>query len=307
MLLKPKDKALATDLLLTGNGSPMGTGPRCCYSRSETWFLPSGLGNFVSVPEPKSSQLPESWGHALLVVAHPDDEVLGLGGHLAGLQPGVFHITTGARQGENEAVARQRSSELASALDLAGIGLGSRYSSAVPDQGAADFLLPLYEALLAAIRDFRPRCLITHPYEGGHPDHDTAALVCSLVAEVADRLPIYEFTSYHNGSPESESATWKTGSFLPPLEGVIRIPLSERQRRAKEELLSVFTSQQDVLRRFSIDCELFRQAPSYRFDEPPHAGQLLYETFDWNVTHHSWRERTASAVRTIHKLEGTAK
>ena len=51
----------------------------------------------------------------------------------------------------------------------------------------------------------------------------------------------------------------------------------ERKRR----MFACYGSQQDVLSMFSLECERFRVAPRYRFDQPPHEGRLWYEQQGW--------------------------
>ena len=42
--------------------------------------------------------------------------------------------------------------------------------------------------------------VITHPYEGGHPDHDACAFAArAAVRHSANKAKLMEFTSYHAG------------------------------------------------------------------------------------------------------------
>ncbi len=244
---------------------------------------------------------PSTWGRILVVAAHPDDEVLALGGHFDVVHPRFFHLTTGAcanavRSAQQE---RLRARELARAFLLGGIPAHHCFKGGVADQGAVDCLPRLFHGLVAAINRVRPDCLLTHPYEGGHPDHDVAALLSFLVSRTNGGLPVIEFSSYHNGTPDSAQSTWKTSAFLEPVGPVVSVALSRSQQKRKARLLSSFRSQAEVLRRFSTTHELFRAAPRYRFDEPPHVGTLLYESFRWNICFQSWRERISRGEQNL--------
>ncbi|HET8612029.1 MAG TPA: PIG-L family deacetylase, partial [Sphingomonas sp.] len=126
-----------------------------------------------------------------LIVAHPDDECLWAGAALPRLERLLLiHITDGAprdmadahRLGfENrEAYARARAGELDRALDALGVA-PERLAYGFPDQEAVEHLGELVDRLA---RDCAgAAALVTHPYEGGHPDHDAAALAARLAAE----------------------------------------------------------------------------------------------------------------------------
>lgn len=119
-----------------------------------------------------------------IVVAHPDDETLGLGALLPRLADvTLVHVTDGAPRGgedarrhgfpspEDYAAARHR--ELAAATGLAGVPAGRLTCLGVPDQGAASCLAETARRLVPLIRDVG--IVLTHALEGGHPDHDATA------------------------------------------------------------------------------------------------------------------------------------
>ena len=53
------------------------------------------------------------------------------------------------------------------------------------DQEAAFEIGVLAERLAKLIAEIRPEIVITHAYEGGHPDHDSAAVVAKIAILVA--------------------------------------------------------------------------------------------------------------------------
>src|SRR3954469_7974291 len=89
-----------------------------------------------------------------VIVAHADDEVVGLGAHLPRLRHGFFvHVTNGGPEDGRDARAHgfrsgpeyvaARRAELESALGLAGLGRACRFELACPDQQATYRLVEL--------------------------------------------------------------------------------------------------------------------------------------------------------------------
>jgi LmbE family N-acetylglucosaminyl deacetylase len=244
----------------------------------------------------------------MIVAAHPDDEVIGAGAQLRGL-PGLIllHVTDGAPRNLQdaaaagfsgwEAYASARRDELAAALRLAGISSGAARTLGIPDQGASFQMVELAEALAATFEGFRPDVVITHPYEGGHPDHDATALAvhgaCALLQRQGLEPPsLLEMTSYHAGGDGLVAS-----SFLPrPGAEVTTLVLDRAARTLKQQLFACFATQQSVLAGFPIAVERFRPAPSYDFERPPHEGQLYYEGFDWGLDGTRWRALAREAL-----------
>lgn len=132
----------------------------------------------------------------LLVVAHPDDESVGAASRLA-LMPEahILLMTDGApvdpvtrnRQSPQRLAYRdQRRREFRSAMRL--VGLHSSFSSLdIIDQQSHRHLPELVEHCLWLLRALKPALVLTHPYEGGHPDHDSAAFVVSTALQLLAR------------------------------------------------------------------------------------------------------------------------
>jgi LmbE family N-acetylglucosaminyl deacetylase len=247
----------------------------------------------------------------LIVVAHPDDEVIGVGGQLARLT-GVrlLHVTDGAPRDlldaraagfddwQGYAVARRQ--ELLAALRLAGIEAAQADELGIRDQGASFRLVELAQALAAKIRCLRPELVMTLPYEGGHPDHDATALAVHAACALAQRHDgtapaLLEMTSYHMGAGGRVMS-----EFLPhPDAAVTTLPLGERERAFKRRLVACFSSQSRVLADFPVDVERFRPAPAYDFRRPPHEGLLHYEQFDWGVDAAGWKALAGEALAAL--------
>jgi LmbE family N-acetylglucosaminyl deacetylase len=234
--------------------------------------------------------MPHTWSDqpGLVVVAHPDDETIGAGSLLPDLaEVHLLYVTDGAPRNPSDAAsagcatradyARVRRAELEAALALAGIGPERTLTMDLVDQEAMLHLDTIARRIAGLIRELRPAWVLTHPYEGGHPDHDACACGVHTACRWLERPPgIYEFAGYHG-----REGGMVTGEFLPNGGGVTELRLSDASCRLKRAMFDCYASQKHMLRNFSIEVERFRPAPEYDFTRPPHAGTLLYERFGW--------------------------
>lgn len=254
-------------------------------------------------PEPRRTLPPllrPHWGRVAVVAAHPDDETVGVGGHLPLLaDPLVLTVTDGAPRGSGdiasagcgseEEYAALRRRELADAMALAGIPAANLECLGVGDQRAARCLAGLARRMAEWLEARQVGLVLTHPFEMGHPDHDaTAFAVHAAVALLVQRgrTPprIVEFTSYHR-SPAGHFAEGVFAPGRPPGEA---FPLPEAARALKRRMFEAFRSQKGIVSAFGLESERFRPAPTYDFTAPPHGQGAYYDMFGWGLRSDEW-------------------
>ncbi|MBZ5604493.1 MAG: PIG-L family deacetylase [Acidobacteriia bacterium] len=232
-----------------------------------------------------------------IVAAHPDDETIGLGGQLASMR-GVFviHATDGAprRRPDWKIYKQQRREELLRAMALAGIPEDRCLEIGMPDQQAAHHLVELTCHLSRIFDELKPSKIFTHPYEGGHPDHDATCFAVHHAATAA----IWEFSSYHRNLLTGEI---ETACFLSPITPARIVDLTTDQLARKQQMLACFATQQETLHWFHPERECLRRAPDYDFTQPPHHPPLFYDAYNWGLTNQEWLRLARQAESRIGK------
>ena len=247
-----------------------------------------------------------------IIVAHQDDEVIGIGSRLPRLTHAhIVYATDGAppdlddaaRLGfpSLEAYAGAREREAQAALALAGIGPERVRRLGYSDQRASLDMAALTRSVLATLRELRPDVVVTHPFENGHPDHDATAfavhLARHLLREAGEPAPaLVEFASYHDPDGSRRMAVQ---SFLPADTPEILVELDEAAQDLKRRLIACHASQRHVLQAFPTDRERFRVAPAYDFLDPPHPWRPFYETLFATMTRERWQGLAAQALAAL--------
>ncbi len=249
----------------------------------------------------------------MIVAAHQDDESIGAGARLFHLSDAyIVHVTDGApphvsvaqRHGfstpDEYADARWR--ELYDALAVAGVPRERLLPLGYVDGEVSNRLVDLCMRLTDLIDMIQPVVLLTHPYEGGHTDHDATAfavhLACGVLRREGIRPPaVLELTSYH-----SRYGRKVMQEFL-PYERADKaqrlILLDDDEQELKQRMLDCFVSQRHLFVHFSTAFEKFRPAPRYVFTRPPHEGQLNYERYGDESRGERWRSQAEQALKTL--------
>lgn len=234
-----------------------------------------------------------------VVVAHADDETLWTGSALPRLRDcRLIHFTDSAPYdmadarrlgiGSRDEYAALRARE----IDRALVELGAapeRIGYGVPDKEAVDHLPRLVDRL--AVDCAGVAAIITHPYEGGHPDHDAAALAARVVA---DRLgcSLVEFACYRLSGGER---VW--ADFPPDLSAPEHArPLTAPERDRVDLALAAHASQAAVFGDWRPTMERWRNAPAYDFTRAPPGEAVLFDRFGWEITSDRWRDRAKAAI-----------
>lgn len=251
----------------------------------------------------------------LVAAAHPDDEVAGAGALYRYLERALFiHVTDGAPRDLADAIAHgfdsareyadARRTELLSSLSRAGISPDDCMQPWVADQQAGLNLVRIALRLKELIKEVEPESILVLPYDGGHPDHDSACFAVHAAEALLRRdgntpPPLIEYPLYHE-----RDGSLSFIEFI-PREGFddVTFILTEEEKRLKAEMMDCFTTQSSMLRMFPVEYERFRAAPAYDFSKPPHEGWLHYERYDWGMDGRKWRELAVKALEEL-GLEG---
>ncbi|WP_213290517.1 PIG-L deacetylase family protein [Bradyrhizobium sp. sGM-13] len=242
-----------------------------------------------------------------VIVAHPDDETIGCGAQLHRLDNVIVVVATNGapRDGADArahgyasptAYATARERELCNALGLANLPASRILELGFSDQTTAFRLADLARAILVLVAARDIKVVLSHAFEGGHPDHDATAFAVHAVAALrrhhGQTLDLIEMPFYHR-----EDHGWATQRFSRhPRRPAIAVRLNAAERDWKRRMVAAHTTQRATLSAFDSDVERFRLAPAYDFHSLPNRGKLLYEQYNWGLTGNSWLMLSRSAL-----------
>ena len=200
-----------------------------------------GTAEEVWASWPELSRLPvahpRAWRSVVVVAAHPDDEILGVGGTMALLAAGgarlrLIAVTDGEGShpaADPAAIGRTRAEESAAALDR----LGARNIEVVrlrlPDTGLAAREGELADILREQCGGFEV-CLA--PWEGdAHADHEAAGRAARRAGQNVLTYPIW---MWHWAQPGDQRVPWRRAS---------QVVLPGDVAARKQAAIQAFTSQ----------------------------------------------------------------
>ena len=136
-------------------------------------------------------------------------------------------------------------------------------SFACMDKESYRHLPKLITQIMALLQDLEPDMVLSPAYEGGHPDHDTAAFIVAAARQRIDRpFRHVEYRLYH-ASPGGDMVT---DQFLPGATKPVEIyRLTANEQQLKRRMLTNFSTQQHILKEFKLDDEQFRDGTTALF------------------------------------------
>ena len=247
----------------------------------------------------------------LFIVANPGDEIIAAGGSMDQLTNARFlHVTNGAPRDLAAAVddgyfdrleyAEARRQEFVAALECAGLKPEQTSELRFAAGEVSRNLATLTMSIATVLREEQPDIVITHAYEGTHPDHDSIAFAvqtaCSLLESDGLKAPLrIEAAGYSDWGGEGIVGEFFTPSFT---DGV-KVHLSRDRRRLKQCMLERMPTRLKRLRSVPLNTESFRIAPQYDFSEPPQEGVLHYEKSGDELNGRRWRRLAEEALRAL--------
>jgi LmbE family N-acetylglucosaminyl deacetylase len=232
----------------------------------------------------------------LLLVPHPDDEVVGCAAAIArvrarGARVFTLYLTTGVparevlwrwqRAGHEARVRRRRCEALRVAARLQVYPL--EFTS-WPARQLKQHLDQAHRLIQAHLGATAADTIWTPAYEGGHQDHD---VTCFLASQFRHEAAVIEFAEY-NAAEGTNRFPLRSGA-----ETVLA--LSPDETRAKARALDLYPSERKNLRHVGVACESFRPIPDYDYRRPPHPGPLFYQRFQWVPFRHPRVDFTSPA------------
>jgi LmbE family N-acetylglucosaminyl deacetylase len=221
----------------------------------------------------------------LILVAHPDDEVVGCGASIAraraeGATVSALYLTNGCigesdlwpwqrkHYKKNVATRRSEGEAAAIALGVLPVGWGDR-----PARSLWQNLGIVYDEVLAAVKQYKPDQVWVPAYEGGNPDHDA---LNAIGFKLKSKLSVLEFAEYNYFGGRAQSQ-----KFIAFDETSRVLLLTADEQAAKKAALKIYASEIGNLSSIGFDQESYRPLASYDYAQPPHQGTVWYARFQW--------------------------
>jgi LmbE family N-acetylglucosaminyl deacetylase len=194
--------------------------------------------------------------------------------------------------------ARRRECE--AALKLANVSREKIVEWGVPQLELSYQLVDLSKRLSKLFLEISPQVVLTHAYEGGHPDHDATAFAVHAAVRSIRRNGlkpplIYEMAIY----PGADGSTKVPEFLLKASRESTTLTLDRVSAELKQRMFDCFATQEEILSETPLGPEKFREAPLYDFRLPPYFGKLHYEQLGLGMSGKKWRSLARQALRTL--------
>jgi LmbE family N-acetylglucosaminyl deacetylase len=221
----------------------------------------------------------------LLLIPHPDDEVVGAAIVLRravaqGAQAFALYLTTGVparaalwpwqRRHYEQRIARRRNAarDVADALALRPIGF-----QPWPSRSLKAHLGEALALIDGAIAELGIEALWVPAWEGAHQDHDSANF---LASRFVGRLPVSEFAEYNFAGGKARS-----GAFPEAKGNEETLRLTPAEQAWKRDLLARYRSERANLAHIRLASEALRPLAVHDYSRPAHPGRQFWERFHW--------------------------
>ncbi len=143
----------------------------------------------------------------------------------------------------------------------------------IPDQQLALRLEAAAHWLDQIVAATRPDAVLTPAFEGGHPDHDAANVLASVLREKG-QLPVWEYALY-----TAHAGVIRRQEF--PGEPQWTMRLHARAAVSKRAAFALYCSQAQTLADFSCEQEAVRPLPPHDYRRPALPEPSVYELWGW--------------------------
>jgi LmbE family N-acetylglucosaminyl deacetylase len=246
-----------------------------------------------------------------IIVAHPADEVVGAGCLISKLvDVTVLHVTDGAPEDMHDAEAAgfkqrleyalARKQECLSALALANVSKDRVVEFDLVDHCASECLTDLTKRITTFLQQSHAGIVVTHPYEGGHPDHDATAFATHAALRLMKKKGLRPPVLFEMALRPSADFKSKIPEFVSGADReMTTLLLDERSADLKQRMFSCFETQRESLQSSPVGPERFRQPAAYDFTVPPQNGKLHYENFEWAPKGEEWQSLARKALEDL--------
>ena len=241
----------------------------------------------------------------LVIVAHSCDEIIGAGGLLSRLREVTILHVTGSPSGEHSpatALANQNDHEARAKACISALALANVSSDRVIEMGVTDIREPhslatLSREIAGFLQRFGPEIVLTHPYDGGHPDHDATAFATHAAMRLLQNNgfeppALFEIALHPSRDGQKRELDFFPGSWRETTTFV----LDQNTRNLKRRMFDCVDGHEGTLRGTTLSLERFRRAPNYDFSLAPNAGKPAYESFNSEMTGAQWQALARKAL-----------
>lgn len=225
----------------------------------------------------------------LILVPHPDDEVVGLCCFIKrqislGSKVFLFILTNGVIQKDKmwvwqrknfDYILKSRNLELKKSLK--NLDISKFYKQNIPTRKLRFFLTKTYRKIDQIIQKEKISDLFTPAFEGGHQDHDLANF---LASKFIKKTNVFEFSEYNFSNFKV-----KSNKFIEEFGNEVTIELNSKERKFKKKAMEIYLSEKNNLNYINLNRETYRPLPLYDYFSSPHKGILFYKRFSFFSWH----------------------